>query len=73
MQPATGRHATALDSSQLDGWDFLVAMDPHFALAFPGEDRGGLVVRVDQAKDGTLALTEASGWDGSVSVTFDLS
>ncbi|MFD6293801.1 hypothetical protein ACFWFU_03055 [Streptomyces sp. NPDC060235] len=69
---ATGRHASALDTTQREGWDFLMEMDPHFSIAFPGEDRGGITVRVVEAKDGTLTLTEAPDWDGSVSVTFDL-
>lgn len=69
---ASGRHSIALDTTQREGWDFLMAMDPHFSLAFPGEDRGSLMVRVDEAKDGALILTEAQDWDGSVSITFDL-
>ncbi|MFD6826625.1 hypothetical protein ACFWC5_40795 [Streptomyces sp. NPDC060085] len=69
---ATGCHASALDTTQREGWDFLMEMDPHFSIAFPGEDRGGITVRVVEAKDGTLTLTEAPDWDGSVSVTFDL-
>ncbi|MFF4557695.1 hypothetical protein [Streptomyces sp. NPDC001422] len=69
---ATGRHANVLDAIQREGWDFLMEMDPHFSLAFPGEDRGGIMVRVVEAGDGTLTLTEAPDWDGSVNVTFDL-
>ncbi|MER7577777.1 hypothetical protein [Streptomyces sp. NPDC126514] len=69
---ATGRHASALDTTQREGWDFLMEMDPHFSIAFPGEDRGWITVRVVEAKDGTLTLMEAPDWDGSVSVTFDL-
>lgn len=69
---ATGRHATALDTTQREGWDFLMGMDPHFSIAFSGEDRGGIMVRVVEAEDGTLALTEAPDWDGSVNVSFDL-
>ncbi|WP_081239685.1 hypothetical protein [Streptomyces viridosporus] len=69
---ATGRHANALDATQCEGWDFLMEMDPHFSIAFPGEDRGGITVRVVEAEDGTLTLVEAPDWDGSVSVTFDL-
>ncbi|MEU3795605.1 hypothetical protein AB0F07_38435, partial [Streptomyces fructofermentans] len=34
-------------------------MDPHFSITFPGEDRGGIMVRVVEADDGTLSLTEA--------------
>ncbi|MFG2841371.1 hypothetical protein ACGFYE_41090 [Streptomyces zaomyceticus] len=56
---ATGRHADALDTTQREGWDFLMEMDPHFSLAFPGEDRGAIMVRVVEAADGTLTLTEA--------------
>ncbi|MFF7449753.1 MULTISPECIES: hypothetical protein [unclassified Streptomyces] len=56
---ATGRHANALDPTQREGWNFLMEMDPHFALAFPGEDRGGITVRVVEAEDGTLTLMEA--------------
>ncbi|MFD8726954.1 hypothetical protein [Streptomyces sp. NPDC059611] len=70
---ATGRHATALEAPQREAWDFLVEMDPHFSIAFSGEDRGGITVRVVEAEDGTLTLTEAPDWDGSVSITFDLS
>ncbi|MFG2435723.1 hypothetical protein [Streptomyces sp. NPDC048508] len=69
---ATGRHVSAFDTTQREGWDFLMEMDPHFSFAFPGEDRGGITVRVDEAEDGTLTLMEAPDWDGSVSVTFDL-
>ncbi|MFC9595311.1 hypothetical protein ACFTUC_36635 [Streptomyces sp. NPDC056944] len=69
---ATGRHANALDTIQRDGWAFLMEMDPHFSIAFPGEDRGGIMVLVVEAGDGTLRLTEASDWDGSGNVTFDL-
>ncbi|MFE6065388.1 hypothetical protein [Streptomyces sp. NPDC056525] len=69
---ATGRHSNALDTIQREGWDFLMEMDPHFSIALPGEDRGGIMVRVVEAGDGTLTLTEASDWDGSENVTFDL-
>lgn len=69
---ATGRHASALDTTQREGWDFLMEMDPHFSIAFPGEDRRGFTVQVVEAEDGTLTLMEAPDWDGSVSVTFDL-
>ncbi|MDX2290917.1 hypothetical protein R6G00_01775 [Streptomyces roseofulvus] len=69
---ATGRHAPALDSMQREGWDFLMEMDPHFSVTFPGEERGGFMVRVVEAEDGTLTLTEAPDWDGSANVTFDL-
>lgn len=69
---ATGRHANSLDTTQREGWDFLMEMDPHFSVAFPGEDRGGITVRVVEAKDGALTLVEAPDWNGSVSVTFDL-
>ncbi|MFF7929282.1 hypothetical protein ACFZDP_51120 [Streptomyces mirabilis] len=69
---ATGRHANALDTTQREGWDFLMEMDPHFSIAFPGEDRGEIMVRVVEAGDGTLTLTEAPDWDGSANVTFDL-
>ncbi|MFE0629369.1 hypothetical protein ACFW3D_20715 [Streptomyces sp. NPDC058864] len=47
-------------------------MDPHFSVAFPGEDRGRITVGVVEAKDGALTLMEAPDWNGSVSVTFDL-
>lgn len=69
---ATGRHANALDATQREGWDVLMEMDPHFSIAFPGEDCGGITVRVVEAEDGTLTLVEAPDWDGSVSVTLDL-
>ncbi|MFI5998408.1 hypothetical protein ACIBAC_41985 [Streptomyces sp. NPDC051362] len=69
---ATGRHANPLDATQREGWDFLMEMDPHFSIAFPGEDCGGTTVRVVEAEDGTLTLVETPDWDGSVSVTFDL-
>ncbi|MGW3328002.1 hypothetical protein [Streptomyces virginiae] len=69
---ATGRHADALDTTQREGWDFLMEMDPHFSLAFPGEDRGGIMVRVVEEENGTLSLTEAPDGDGSVNGTFDL-
>ena len=69
---ATGRHADALDTTQREGWDFLMEMDPHFSVAFPGEDRGGIMVKVVEAEDGTLTFTQAPDWNGSVSVTFDL-
>lgn len=70
---ATGRHANALDTTRREGWDFLMEMGPHFSIAFPDEDRGGIMVRVVETEDGTLMLTEAPDWDGSVNVTFDLS
>ncbi|MFE3203435.1 hypothetical protein [Embleya sp. NPDC059237] len=69
---ASGRHSIALDTTGREGWDFLMEMDPLFSLAFPGEDRGHLLVQVDEAKDGTLILTETQGRDGSVNTTFDL-
>jgi hypothetical protein len=69
---ATGRHTVAFDSTEREGWDFLMEMDPHFSVAFPGEDRGGIMARVVEAEDGTLTLTEAPDWDGSVNVTFRL-
>ncbi|MGW1154777.1 hypothetical protein ACWD45_26265 [Streptomyces rubiginosohelvolus] len=69
---ATGRQATALDASERESWDFLMEMDPHFSLAFPGEDCGGITVRVVEADDGTLTLVKAPAWGGSGSVTFDL-
>ncbi|EGE39521.1 hypothetical protein GTY83_01105 [Streptomyces sp. SID4928] len=69
---ATGQHANALDATQREGWDFLMEMDPHFSIAFPGEDCGEITVRVVEAEDGALTLVEAPDWDGSVSVTFDL-
>ena len=55
---ATGRHTTAFDTTQREGWDFLMQMDPYFSIAFPGEERGSLMVRVDEAQDGTLTLTD---------------
>ncbi|MBK3541609.1 hypothetical protein [Streptomyces sp. MBT60] len=69
---ATGRQATALDASERESWDFLLEMDPHFSLAFPEEDCGGITVRVVEADDGTLTLVKAPAWGGSGSVTFDL-
>ncbi|MER5599527.1 hypothetical protein [Streptomyces sp. NPDC002265] len=57
---ATGRHSNALDTTRREGWDFLMEMDPHFSLVFPGEDDGGILVRVFEEEDGTLTLTEAS-------------
>ncbi|MFJ8770440.1 hypothetical protein [Streptomyces clavifer] len=69
---ATGRHANALDTTQREGWDFLMEMDPYFSIVFPGEDNGGVLVRVFEAEDGTLTLTKAPDWDGSGGVTFDL-
>ncbi|MFI0990736.1 hypothetical protein [Streptomyces exfoliatus] len=69
---ATGRHAHPLDTNQRDAWDFLMEMDPHFSVTFPGEDRGRIMVRVLKAENGTLQLAEAPGWDGSGNVTFDL-
>ncbi|MFI1582870.1 hypothetical protein [Embleya sp. NPDC020630] len=69
---ASGRHSIALDTTEREGWDFLMELDPHFSLAFPGEDHGGILVHIDEAKDGTLTLTETQGRDGSVNITFDL-
>jgi hypothetical protein len=69
---ASGRHCIVLDPTRREGWDFLMGMDPHFSLALPGEDRGSLVVRVDEAEDGAFVLTESQGWDGSVGISFDL-
>ncbi|MFI6153241.1 hypothetical protein ACIBCA_11145 [Kitasatospora sp. NPDC051170] len=70
---AVGRHVDALDAGRREGWEFLMAMDPHFSLAFPGEERGGIVVRVVEAGNGSLTFTEAPDWDGSVNVAFDVS
>ncbi|MER5195645.1 hypothetical protein ACWD3J_06475 [Streptomyces sp. NPDC002755] len=72
MWRATGRHANALDTTQREGWDYLMEMDPYFSIVFPGEDNGGILVRVFEAEAGTLTLTEAPDGDGSVSITFDL-
>ncbi|MFF0295972.1 hypothetical protein ACFYST_20965 [Kitasatospora sp. NPDC004614] len=69
---ASGEHSLALDADAREGWYFLMGMDPHFSLAFPGEDRGSLMVRVDEMEDGGLVLREAPDWDGSVSVPFGL-
>ncbi|UUU37635.1 hypothetical protein [Streptomyces sp. NBC_00162] len=69
---ATGRHASTLDTTQREGWDFLMEMAPYFSIAFLSEDRGGIVVRVIEAENGTLSLTEAPDWDGSANGTFDL-
>ncbi|SCD89678.1 hypothetical protein GA0115253_102288, partial [Streptomyces sp. Termitarium-T10T-6] len=69
---ATGRQATALHATERESWDFLLEMDPHFSLAFPGEDCGGIMVRVVETDDGTLTLVKAPEWGGSGSVTFDL-
>ena len=72
MWRATGRHADSLDTTQREGWDFLMEMGPHFSVAFPGEDRGGIMVKVVEVEDGTLTFTEEPDWDDSVNVTFDL-
>ncbi|MFE6847343.1 hypothetical protein [Streptomyces sp. NPDC057686] len=69
---ATGRHANALGTTQREGWDFLMEMDPYFSIVIPGEDNGGILVRVFEAEDGTLKLTEAPDGDGSVNITLDL-
>ncbi|MFJ9344873.1 hypothetical protein ACIRP0_37185 [Streptomyces sp. NPDC101733] len=69
---ATGRHANVLDTTQREGWDFLMEMDPHFSVVFPGEDNSGILVRVVEAEDGTLTLMEVPNGDGSVDITFDL-
>ncbi|MFB7382419.1 hypothetical protein ACFC6U_33900 [Kitasatospora purpeofusca] len=66
---ATGRHANALDTTQREGWDFLMEIDPHFSIALPGEDRGGIAVRVVEAEDGTLTLTEVVEQDQHASWT----
>ncbi|WP_030398628.1 hypothetical protein [Kitasatospora purpeofusca] len=66
---ATGRHANALDTTQREGWDFLMEIDPHFSIAFPGEDRGGIAVRVVEAEDGTLTLAEVVEQDQHASWT----
>jgi hypothetical protein len=68
----SGRHSTVLDTTGRKGWNFLMGMDPHFSLAFAGEDRGTVMVRVDEAKDGVLTLSEAPDWDGSGSIRFDI-
>ncbi|WP_030722234.1 hypothetical protein [Streptomyces sp. NRRL F-2580] len=68
---ATGRHASAPDTTQREGWDFLMEMDPHFSIVFPGQDNGEILVRVFEAEDGTLTLTEAPDGDGSVNIPFD--
>ncbi|MEV7730469.1 hypothetical protein AB0P15_38105 [Streptomyces sp. NPDC087917] len=68
----TGRHANVLDTTQREGWDFLTEMDPHFSVAFPGEDNSGILVRVFEAEDGILALMEVPNGGGSVDITFDL-
>lgn len=69
---ASARFDVALDDEQREGWDFLMGVSPYFSLALPGEERGSLDVRVEEAGDGTLILSEAGDWDRSVSVTFDL-
>jgi hypothetical protein len=69
---ATGRHANLLDTTQREGWDFLMEMDPHFSVVFPGEDNSGILVRVFEAEDGTLTLMEVPNGHGSVNITFDL-
>lgn len=63
---ASGRHASALDAAQREGWDFLMEMDPYFSVVFPGEGQGGILVSVVEAEDGTLMLTEASDGNGLV-------
>ncbi|MFE7097340.1 hypothetical protein [Streptomyces erythrochromogenes] len=68
---ATARHASALDTARREGWDFLMAMDPSFSVVFPGKDKGGNVVRVFEAEDGTLTLTEAPDGHGSPGITLD--
>ncbi|MFJ8043616.1 hypothetical protein ACIRBX_24260 [Kitasatospora sp. NPDC096147] len=69
---ASATHRPALDPARREGWDFLLELDPHFTVAFPGEEVGAIVVRVAQAADGTLTLTDAPEWDGTGSVTFDI-
>ena len=69
---ASARSPVALEGADREGWDFLMEMDPVFSLAFPGEERGTLLVRVEEVEDGTLILTEPEDWDGSVSLKFDL-
>ncbi|MFJ5138963.1 hypothetical protein [Streptomyces sp. NPDC088707] len=72
---ATGRHAHLLDTTQREGWDFLMEMDPHFSVVFPGEDNeenSGVLVRVFEAADGCLTLMEVPNGHGSVHITFDL-
>ena len=69
---ATGRHANLLDTTQREGWDFLMEMDPHFAVVCPGEDNSGILVRVFETEDGTLTLMEVPNGHGSVNITFDL-
>ncbi|MFC8795025.1 hypothetical protein [Streptomyces cinereoruber] len=61
---ATGRHTPVLDSTQREGWDFLMEMDPYFSVVFPGKDSSGIFVRVLEAEDATLTLIEVpeSGW-----------
>ncbi|MFJ5926000.1 hypothetical protein ACIQF6_25660 [Kitasatospora sp. NPDC092948] len=77
---ASGRHSSTLGTDRRAGWDFLMGTDPHFSLALPnfsltspGEDRGCLMVRVDEAADGTLALREAPDRDGSTAPRAELS
>lgn len=69
---ATGWHAHLLDTTQQEGWDFLMEMDPHFSVVFPGEDNSGILVRVFETEDGTLTLTEVPNGKGSVNIIFDL-
>ncbi|MFI8404962.1 hypothetical protein ACIGG5_32565 [Streptomyces sp. NPDC085463] len=61
---ATGRHAPALDSTQREGWGFLMEMDPYFSIVFPGKHSSGILVRVLEAEDSTLTLIEVpeGGW-----------
>ncbi|MFF2780328.1 hypothetical protein ACFVU3_36145 [Streptomyces sp. NPDC058052] len=61
---ASGQHAHALGTTQREGWDFLMEMDPYFSLVLPGEEQGGVLVNVVEAEDGTLTLTKASDADG---------
>ncbi|MGA5499047.1 hypothetical protein ACPCSP_32485 [Streptomyces cinereoruber] len=61
---ATGRHTPVLDSTQREGWDFLMEMDPYFSVVFPSKDSSGIFVRVLEAEDATLTLIEVpeGGW-----------
>lgn len=47
-------------------------MSPCFSLGFPGEKRGTIDVRVEEAEDGTLVISDAGDWDRSIGLSFDL-
>lgn len=51
--------AWQLDSDELEGWSFLMALDPHFTLRLLEDRSATIEVGVEEKPDGRLKLTAA--------------